>query len=330
MDQRIEQQPGHSGAWQRALAARLGAAVGPALGPPTALDGGALQRHWRIDLPVAGRVERVVLRRTGSRVLDSLPRPVEFAAQRAAWQAGVPAAEPLACGADFLVMRHLPGSADPQVALAAADPDALARDLATALARLHRVTPATAELPLAPAPADAGAATLAAYRAALDRRPRAHPVLEWGLRALEHAPPAPIAPVLVHGDFRIGNVLVEASCLTGVLDWEFSRWSDPHEDLGWFCVRYWRRQAFRRAAGGLVSREAFFAHYQQAGGVAVDPRRALYWELMGNIRWALIALAQADRGLDEGLVEQAIKGRRLAEVEAEILTLADQWVAGDA
>ena len=192
MDQRIEQQPGHSGAWQRALAARLGAAVGPALGPPTALDGGALQRHWRIDLPVAGRVERVVLRRTGSRVLDSLPRPVEFAAQRAAWQAGVPAAEPLACGADFLVMRHLPGSADPQVALAAADPDALARDLATALARLHRVTPATAELPLAPAPADAGAATLAAYRAALDRRPRAHPVLEWGLRALEHAPPAPI------------------------------------------------------------------------------------------------------------------------------------------
>src|SRR4051812_37460902 len=144
MDQQIE----HSETWQRALVARLGP-VGPALGPPVALDGGALQRHWRVDVPVAGRVERVVLRSTGSRVLDSLPRPVEFAAQQAADQAGVPAPQPLACGADFLVMRHLDGSAAPQVALAAADPDALVRDLAVALVRLHRVTPAAVDLPLA-------------------------------------------------------------------------------------------------------------------------------------------------------------------------------------
>jgi hypothetical protein len=51
---------------------------------------------------------------------------------------------------------------------------------------------------------------------------------------------------------------------------------------------------------------------------------------MGNIRWALIALAQTDRGLAHGWLDQAVKGRRLAEVEAEILTLADVWLAGDA
>jgi aminoglycoside phosphotransferase (APT) family kinase protein len=326
MDQQIE----HPEAWRRAVAARLGA-IGPALGPPRALDGGALHRHWRIDLPVGNRIERVVLRRTGSRVLDSLVRPVEFAVQRAAFAAGVPTPEPLACGPDFVVMRHLPGSADPQVALAVADPDALARSLASALACLHALTPATASLPeLAPPLADAAAAAIGSYRAVLDRRPRPHPVLEWGLRALEQAPLPPCPPVLVHGDFRIGNVLVEAGRLSGVLDWEFARWSDPHEDLGWFCVRYWRRQAWRRAAGGLVTRDALFAHYTAAGGGPVDRRRALYWELMGNVRWALIALAQADRGLDQGLLDQAIKGRRLAEVEAEILSLADLWVRGDA
>jgi aminoglycoside phosphotransferase (APT) family kinase protein len=315
--------------WQRGLAERIGADPG-AVRAPVALAGGALQRHWRIDVPVDGRVERFVLRRTASRVLDSLSRSAEFAVQRAAFEAGVPTPEPIACGADYLLMRHLPGTAEPQSVLAVAAPDALARALAAALAQLHRVTPAQIALPpLGAPPADPAAAARAYYRAALDRRPRAHPVLEWGLRALEQAPPT-AAPVLCHRDFRVGNILVDDGRLSGVLDWEFARWSDPYEDLGWFCVRYWRRQAWRREAGGLIGRDAFLAHYAAASGAPVDRRRALYWELMGNLRWALIALAQADRGVAEGALDQAVKGRRLAEVEAEILTLADQWLAGDA
>jgi aminoglycoside phosphotransferase (APT) family kinase protein len=299
------------------VAALPGVDPGAPLGPPVPLAGGALQRHWRIDVPVGGHIERLVLRRTASRVLDSLSRPAEFAVQQAAFATGVPTSEPLACGADFLLMRHVPGSAEPAVALAVADPDGLARALAEALASLHRLTPARLSL-----------RTL--YRATLYRRPRAHPVLEWALRALEQAPPPPARIALCHGDFRIGNVLIDDGRLAGVLDWEFARWSDPFEDLGWFCVRYWRRHAWTREAGGLVPRDAFLAHYARASGMPADPRRALYWELMGNLRWALIALAQADRGLEEGSVEQAVKGRRLAEIEAEILTLAERWQAGDA
>jgi aminoglycoside phosphotransferase (APT) family kinase protein len=322
--------PGHED-WRRGLAALPGADAGAPLGPPVPLAGGALQRHWRIDVPVAGRLEPLVLRRTASRVLDSLSRAAEFAVQQAAFAAGVPTPEPLACGADYLLMRHLPGSAEPAVALSVADRDGLARALAAALTRLHRLTPARLALPALGAPPTDAAATLRArYRAALDRRPRAHPVLEWGLRALEQAPPPPARIVLCHGDFRIGNVLVEDGRLAGVLDWEFARWSDPYEDLGWFCVRYWRRHAWAREAGGLVGRAAFLAHYAELSGDPAEPRRALYWELMGNLRWALIALAQADRGIAEGALEQAVKGRRLAEIEAEILTLADCWWAGDA
>lgn len=322
--------PGYAEDWRRGLAALAGADPGGALAPPVELTGGALQRHWRIDVPVGDRIEPLVLRRTASRVLDSLARPAEFAVQRVAFDAGVPVPEPIACGADFVLMRHLPGSALPEIVLAADDPDALAGELADALARLHRITPAGTVLPaLGAAPADPAAAARARYRAALDRRPRAHPVLEWGLRALERAP-APDRIALCHGDFRVGNLLVDGGRLAGVLDWEFARWSDPYEDLGWFCVRYWRRHRWRREAGGLVGRDAFLARYAAAAGRPADARRVLYWELMGNLRWALIALAQADRGVAQGSLEQAVKGRRLAEIEAEILSLADRWLAGDA
>ncbi|MEJ0068349.1 MAG: phosphotransferase family protein [Pseudomonadota bacterium] len=316
--------------WRHRLAELVGADPTATFAPPVALGGGALQLHWRIDVPVDGRVERFVLRRTASRVLDSLSRPAEFAVQRAAFEAGVPTPEPIACGADYLLMRHLPGTAAPEAVLAVAAPEALTGALAAALARLHRLTPARLALPpLGTPPADPAATACAFYRAMLDCRPRAHPVLEWGLRALEQAPPR-AEPVLCHRDFRVGNILIEGGRLSGVLDWEFARWSDPYEDLGWFCVRYWRRQAWRREAGGLVGRDVFLAQYAAASGCPVDRRRALYWELMGNIRWALIALAQTDRGLAEGSLEQAVKGRRLAEVEAEILTLAERWLADDA
>jgi aminoglycoside phosphotransferase (APT) family kinase protein len=302
-----------------------------AVGPLVKLGGGALHHHWRLDIEHEGRVERFVLRCTASRVLDSLSRGDEFAAHRAAFEAGVLTPEPLAHGADFVLMRHAPGTADPAAALAVPDPDALAQALAESLARLHTVRPQTSPLPgLGTPPADAALARLAAYRAALDRRDRAYAVLEWGLRALTVRQPAPAAPVLCHGDFRTGNYLVEAGALTGVLDWEYAGWSDPDEDLGWFCARYWRRHQGDREAGGLVGRAAFFAHYAHASGRAVDPRRVLYWELMANVRWALIALEQADRGVAEGLLLRALTGRRLAEIEAEILTLADGWLAADA
>jgi aminoglycoside phosphotransferase (APT) family kinase protein len=322
---------GDRATWRRHLAALVSLPDPARLAPPVPLSGGALQQHWRIDVPRGGGVERFVLRRTASRVLDSLARPVEFAVQRAAFAAGVPTPEPLACGADFLLMRHVAGAAEPAAVLGVADPDGLARALAQALARLHGLTPARCDVPgLAAPPVDAATAARAAYRVALDRRPRAHPVLEWGLGALATAPPAPGAPVLCHGDFRTGNYLVADARLSAVLDWEFARWSDPHEDLGWFCMRYWRRDAWRRAAGGLVDRDVFFAHYEAAGGAPVDRRRALYWELMANLRWALIALEQGDRGRADGWLGHALSTRRLAEVEAEILSLADAWLDGDA
>ena len=66
------------------------------------------------------------------------------------------------------------------------------------------------------------------------------PMLEWAaiwLRA--HAPVAPRISI-VHGDFRIGNFLVDEGRITAILDWEIVRLGDPLEDLGWICMQAWR------------------------------------------------------------------------------------------
>ncbi|EUA89684.1 phosphotransferase enzyme family protein [Mycobacterium ulcerans str. Harvey] len=44
----------------------------------------------------------------------------------------------------------------------------------------------------------------------------------------------------MHGDYRMGNLIVEGSRLAAVLDWELVHVGAGYEDLAWFCVRAWR------------------------------------------------------------------------------------------
>ena len=111
--------------------------------------------------------------------------------------------------------------------------------------------------------------------------------------------------------------------LTAVLDWELSHIGDPLEDLGWLTVRAWRFGADDSPVGGLCSRERLLELYEEASGRAVDRAAYAYWEIFGNWRWAVICVLQAS-GYSAGSypnVELASLGRRVAEVECEMLTL---------
>ena len=61
---------------------------------------------------------------------------------------------------------------------------------------------------------------------------------------------------IVSSDRLLGNIMIDDGALSGILDFEFAGWSDPDEDLGWFCARCWRFGAYDKEAGGLGSREA--------------------------------------------------------------------------
>jgi len=308
------------------------------------LSGGAIQENVAIDAlveggPDAGRHAWVLRTDSPSAVAVSHSRPEEFEILRAAHGAGVRVPEPLflcadGAGPDFFVMRRMPGvaaghrlSKDDSLV---PDRAALARELGANLARLHRVKPPVASLAfLGKAPADHAHATIEGYRHDLDAlgavRGEAWPVLEWGLAWCWRFAPAPLPACLLHRDYRTGNYLVHDGGLSAVLDWEFAGWGDAREDLGWMLARCWRFARPDREAGGIGSAADFLAGYAAEGGRATEREETLYWQVMAHLRWAVIALQQAERhrsGSQRSL-ELALTAHIVPELELEILALTE-------
>jgi aminoglycoside phosphotransferase (APT) family kinase protein len=313
------------------------------IGPVELLAGGAIRHNLGFDAEfhggrLAGR-HALVLRSQGpTGIPSSLGLIEEFAVLRAAFAAGVTSPEPLfagtdpaICGSPFYVMRRIAGTA--QGRQITTDPaleselPRIAERLGRELARIQTVRPPHIDLcflPLVEAPQH-----IAAFRAYLDRHPQPRPVLEWGIRWLETHQPRPLPPVLCHRDFRTGNYMLaigpKGSELTGILDWEFAGWGDPDEDIGWFCCKGWRFARLDREAGGIADRGALYRGYEAEAGRRLDPERVRFWEVLANIRWAIIALQQSDRyilGGEESL-SLAFIGRRATESELELLMLLD-------
>ena len=306
------------------------------------LPGGAIQENWGIDAafsdgPLAGR-QRLVLRTDAATgVPSSLPRLDEFVVLKAVFADGVTVPEPLFAQADpaligkpFFVMRRVAGTA--QGRQITADPvlepalPRIAAQLGEELARIQTIRPPRADLAFLPSPEEsAPARQITGFRAYLEGHPNPRPVLEWAIRWLETHFPAPLDPVLCHRDFRTGNYMLDASELTGILDWEFAGWGDPDEDIGWFCCKGWRFARLDREAGGIAASAPFYAGYEAASGRRLDPERIRYWEIFANLRWAIIALQQSDRYLIGGArdLSTAIIGRRAGECELELLFLLD-------
>ena len=58
---------------------------------------------------------------------------------------------------------------------------------------------------------------------------------------LAAAMPPPLAPVVVHGDYRLGNMIVaagQAGRIVAVLDWEMGAVGDPRADVGYLLATY--------------------------------------------------------------------------------------------
>lgn len=159
-------------------------------------------------------------------------------------------------------------------------------------------------------------------RMLLDGLDVARPAFELALRWLEDRRPDPVEARVVHGDFRLGNLLVDEHGLRAVLDWELAHLGDPLEDLGWFCVRAWRF-GHRPPVAGLGEREELWSAYEAAGGTSVDPEAARWWEVLGTLRWGVICALQASAHTSGASrsVELAAIGRRVCETEYDLLLL---------
>lgn len=291
------------------------------------LSGGASRETWSFDLtPDSGEPRQLILQRLRAGTVGGGPGMVEEAALiRAAGALGVPVPSVVAAdggdalGAPCIVMARLEGETiarkllrDDQWARARG---VLVAQAGRALASIHRIDPSVAPSLRASDQLDEMTALLHGFDQPL-------PAFELALRWLAANRPSSPRRAVVHGDFRLGNLLVGPSGLEGVLDWELSHLGDPIEDLGWFCVRAWRFGS-ALAAGGMGSRDELMAAYAEAGGGEVDPSALRWWELLGTLKWGLICIVQAQVHLGGAArsVELATIGRRVCENEWDVLSL---------
>jgi len=303
------------------------------------LAGGASRDTWRVAVHSDGQTRYYVLRRDlpTQMFADALTRAQEFALMQAAHETGVQVAQvrylcedPAVLGSPFFIMDYVPGISIGRKVLNAPElaqaRTRLPGQMAQQLAAIHQIDADRADLAFLPRPDpghSAAETVIAQTYALLDQLQVHNPTWEWALRwASRHMPP-PTPATFVHGDFRIGNLLVDDNGLAAVIDWEFGHIGDPHEELGYVCMRDWRFGNGRQRFAGLGPREPFLQQYEQHSGRTVNRDAVDWWEIVGNIRWGVICLSQANRHLsgEETSVELASLGRRSAEMQLETLRL---------
>jgi aminoglycoside phosphotransferase (APT) family kinase protein len=322
------------------LQTKLRAVLAPALGADVAitnlraLTGGASRSTWAFEA-VTGDRRRPLILRTGPPDDVHAGMELEARSQAAAAAAGAPVPDilvaddsPAALGNPFLICDEIKGETIVrriQRQHDAADGQAgrtrLLRQCAQALAAIHRADACD--------PGLAREDQLAAWRERLDAMGDTTATFEWAFRWLEanRAPASQSSPpVLVHGDYRMGNLIVDGSDLAAVLDWELVHIGEACEDLAWFCIRAWRFGApAGQAAGGLGSIDSFLRAYEQASGTTVDRMAFHWWLVLATLRWGVICRYQAERHLSGEFrsVELATIGRRVCETEWDLLELLD-------
>ncbi|MFN8217123.1 MAG: phosphotransferase family protein [Solirubrobacterales bacterium] len=297
------------------------------------LSGGASREILAVEATVGGAERRFVLRRDPGERSES-SREEEFDLVAAAHRHGVPVPEPFfaldpgaGVGSGFLMERVDGETVGPRILRSeelAGARAGLAAECGAALARIHAIPLEEVEF-LGGDREGPALAQLDEWQGILDGIGEPHPVLELALRRLRARLPEAAAVGVVHGDFRNGNLIVGPEGLRAVLDWELAHAGDPMEDLGWVCVRAWRFGRPDLPVGGFGTREQLFAAYEEVSGSAVDPEAVRFWELFGNLKWAVICLMQAQAHLSgaQRSMELAAIGRRACEPEWELLEMLE-------
>jgi len=191
----------------------------------------------------------------------------------------------------------------------------LAEQAVDVLAALHEVDPS------AVAGDGSGATDFEWYRRRLERF-ELPPVLRAGLWWLErHAPPPPERRVLVHGDFRMGNLVVDGDRLTGVLDWEMAGSGDPMADLAWCFIPLWQPPG--------VDEPELMRRYAERTGRPLDEHRLHWHRVLGYVRLAFYALSGTrafDRGRSDDLRLAALRLQLPVHLDRMAATIAREPV----
>ena len=199
----------------------------------------------------------------------------------------------------------------------------LAFQCGEALGRIHRID-------CSQLPANIGPTSLDKRFAAAQKRLHAFgdisPAMQFGLNWLIDHAPAEAPCVLLHGDFRTGNLLVDEQGLAGVLDWELTHQGPAEEDLGYLCANVWRFGQLHKPVGGFGEYDELIAGYASTAGWTPELSTIRYWEIFAALSWGLVCQTMgALWHSGNGDVERAAVARRRSEAELDILLLIEEW-----
>lgn len=309
------------------------------LSPPfefTLIAGGHSNLTYRAD-DANGRA--IVLRRPPlGHVLESAhDMGREYKIISALARSSVPVAPALGLCTDIAVNEapfYLMGYVEGQVLhdraaaaqMAAPDRHALGLDVIDVLASLHRIDPDTV-----------GLGDLGRKEAYLSRQisrwtkqwvaSKTHeiPEMERVGALLAERMPEQIGSAIVHGDYRLGNMLVAPGRILAVLDWELCTLGDPLADVG-YLLNSWvlpddgTEELVPTTAGGFPSREALCNRYASATGrdlSGINYYRAFsHWRLaaigQGVYKRYLVGAMGENRGMDLDAYKASVRNRAVA------------------
>lgn len=222
-------------------------------------------------------------------------------------------------GSPFLVMNRVPGAAleteAEARALTPAQRHALGISVAETLGRLHRLDPTSLGVNVSRTPYLLRQLRRVAASWDLHGRADIHDASWERVRSgLADELPGQSTPVIMHGDFRLSNLLVREGVITAVLDWELCTVGDALADLAWL-LDDWRAPADPRIvmpsptrAGGFPDREEMVTVYRDVTGFDVsnlDYYRAFSQWRAASLLQGVLARRQAGAMGSHGEVDPA-------------------------
>ena len=190
-------------------------------------------------------------------------------------------------GVPFYVMRFLDGHVVTQALPAGLESTQarreLGHDLVDTLAEIHAADVSTPALAAFARPGSYAERQVRRFTQLWDvNRTRQIPDVDEVGRRLAADLPEPLPPTVVHGDYRLGNMMVARDGPTrieAVLDWEMGAIGDPRADVGYLLATYSEPGGRQSALGsspvtaseGFPSRDELVARYVESTGRELGP-----------------------------------------------------------
>jgi aminoglycoside phosphotransferase (APT) family kinase protein len=288
------------------------------------IPGGASRETWMFTAVWDGGAQRqdFVLRKDPPASLLDTDRETEYAYYSAFRGTAVPVPvmrwlEPDAShlGGPFFVMERIPGGETAPATLQTAAYRPAHRPIAE---RMYEILAAIATFDwrdspiakVAKAP-DVGACwarELDHWERIVDQNELSpQPIVRAAIRWLRANPPPRAQRIsVVHGDYRVGNVMYTAEGgIVGVLDWEMAHLGDPLEDLAWSMNESWQWSNKDGRPGGIVTVEACCKTWSRASGLAIDPEALRWWRIFCDVKCQGIWLT-GTKSFQEGRTRELI------------------------